>query len=130
MDFGDFLKSMIEGRTAPEMSRTPVTAAEAACQDDCSLKMHALRKKAKAYMKKLDADVAELHAQVWDLVAQRHGYANNKAAIADGVTFEIDGDAPEDGEDEAREVVMRQDPTKAKPKAEQAEKKSRFIMPN
>ncbi len=128
----DFLKHLIDHMAAnqrTEISRTPITVEEAALQAEGHRQYRKLKKEADAYIKGLGEKADAFRFAVWDLVAKRHGYADNKAAIEAGVHFEISGDEPDEDEADERVVIMSQDPEKTEKKPKKT-KADRFTMPN
>lgn len=107
-DFQSFLHMLAKAAAGEaskkEVKRRPLTLLEKEALTANKAKLHALMKEVKAFCKGAEKRASAIRDELWDFIAQGQGYASNDAALADGMSYEIDGqseddeDADEDGE--------------------------------
>lgn len=133
MDLDDFFKAMITGERPgkrKELSRARITAMEREAQIASEEAKDKLYREAKRFERDIRKRMTAAHDLAWDIVAKRHGYQDNQAAIKDGIMFALEGEGPIDEDDEdTREVVVYDTRADRNPEPEPT-KKPRFVMPN
>lgn len=134
MDFKDLMQALGGGGPKGyrrEIKRTPITAMEREAQIQGHEILRKLEREAKRTAREFAKREEAAHDLVWDLVARRHGYANNADAKAQGILFCIEGDDPIDEDDaDEREVVVFTTKPEPEPAPDKPAKAPRFVLPN